>query len=368
MAYDSAREKDTIPAYKEFLEKYPESEEADTARRRLWELEYQRARQDDTVKAYERYLSEYPDSKFYKAAEARLFELAYDKACEADTIEAYQQFLEKHPGSKYAEEVKDRMDTLRFQSAENKNTIDSYRSYLDKYPEGSHAEEARQRARRLVGCGILERAGNPEELSAYIKEHPDNRYSRWARDNRLAFDKLEQGPLAVEIQKVRLIRDIHDMGEFVKINYYNGSKRTWYNKLGKALSANAYPRTVSVPDRDAARQEGMDWILSFKYKESLGLRFSYGEVSGWNVYVNGNFVLYNFPGETGFNQEISVKIGPNDPPLTTGRLKKTLAPAREKFEEELPGRLPSLQEAKQELFVNLFMNRFPELKETCEAK
>jgi len=61
--------KNTIDAYKEFLEKYPSGQHADTARARTQLLYFQNAKNINKVPAFEQYLREYPNGKFAEEAE-----------------------------------------------------------------------------------------------------------------------------------------------------------------------------------------------------------------------------------------------------------------------------------------------------------
>ena len=66
-AYQKAKDENTIEAYKEFVEKFPESEKVDSAKTKIRELRhesaYKKAKNENTIKAYEEFIKEFPESE-----------------------------------------------------------------------------------------------------------------------------------------------------------------------------------------------------------------------------------------------------------------------------------------------------------------
>ena len=73
---------DTIAAYRDFMEKYPESEFFPEAQSRAYELEFDEYNQRDSVKAYREYLESHPDSPFREQATARMKEIITSRSTE----------------------------------------------------------------------------------------------------------------------------------------------------------------------------------------------------------------------------------------------------------------------------------------------
>src|SRR4030095_1034427 len=63
MAFRTATDADTISAFREYLQQYPDGAYADTAYRRVEDLYYEASMKDDTSAAYDRYLREYPSGR-----------------------------------------------------------------------------------------------------------------------------------------------------------------------------------------------------------------------------------------------------------------------------------------------------------------
>ena len=75
--------------------------------------DWQKATQLNTVTAYKEFLQKHPESKFIREAKHRIEELEWNEAQKLDTIEAYQWFLRKYHQSKFAAEARARIKKLQ---------------------------------------------------------------------------------------------------------------------------------------------------------------------------------------------------------------------------------------------------------------
>jgi hypothetical protein len=80
-----------------------------SGRQQQWET----ARRADTLEAYQNFLQTYPDGEFASQAQARVRELQestdWQKAMQTDTADAYQQFVNQHPQGRMADEARIRL-------------------------------------------------------------------------------------------------------------------------------------------------------------------------------------------------------------------------------------------------------------------
>ena len=80
-----------------------------SSRQQQWET----ARRADTLEAYQNFLQTYPDGEFASQAQARVRELQestdWQKAMQTDTADAYQQFINQHPQGRMADEARIRL-------------------------------------------------------------------------------------------------------------------------------------------------------------------------------------------------------------------------------------------------------------------
>ncbi len=147
----------TIESYEQFLQKHPNSEQADAARRLLPEMrvhrDWNQAEAINTIESYEQFLQKHPNSEKADAVRVFLPELRADRdwnmAKTFNTIRAYEKFLGMHPQSRYERQAKDAQEILRFKQAKESNSIVDYETYLKHHPDASHAKDAHRRLRTL---------------------------------------------------------------------------------------------------------------------------------------------------------------------------------------------------------------------------
>ena len=107
----------------------------------------------DTITAYEDFLNKYPEGDLANQARARLKELYEQrdwKEAEAqNTISAYEDFLKRYTLGILADDARLRIEKLDFEQAQAKDTISAYDGFLQRYPQGIFADEARSRREKL---------------------------------------------------------------------------------------------------------------------------------------------------------------------------------------------------------------------------
>lgn len=172
-AWVRALEADTLEAYREYLELFPEGRHAEDAQAEIDtydEADWARALQRDTIPGYEDYLADWPEGLHAEEARAiietrqqaaadaaaRAEELArqeaadWARATELNTVASYQAYLDKHPGGPNASEARRLMEAIQraaaddaaFAQAEALHTSAAYDQYLQSFPQGRHAMAA----------------------------------------------------------------------------------------------------------------------------------------------------------------------------------------------------------------------------------
>lgn len=170
-AWDEAREADSVDAYRQFVEAYPDSPQASDAEQRILELRreqaWESARMEDTVEAYQAFLGEYSEGEFASQARSRLSVMQRQSAWQAledsDDPEALQAFADEYQDSSEAAEAEARIaeiqDARREAEAREREAAEAERRRLEaERAARSHrvqlaalrtAEQARQGAQRL---------------------------------------------------------------------------------------------------------------------------------------------------------------------------------------------------------------------------
>lgn len=92
--YNKARELNTIEAYEEFIQKYPDSELANEAKKRIEELEaskkdFETAKTKNTIESYNVFIVKYPESEYVKEAKLKIREISLLKKTINDVIKVF---------------------------------------------------------------------------------------------------------------------------------------------------------------------------------------------------------------------------------------------------------------------------------------
>lgn len=134
---------------------------------------YGDAVREDSVEGYRRFLRAHPTGEDAEAARSRLADLEFERASKLHTLVGYKRFLEEFPESSKAPAARALLEGLRFNAARDKGTPQALRQFLRDHPEGAHRAEAEA---MLAAAEIAEasREEDPERLRQIISEHPDD--------------------------------------------------------------------------------------------------------------------------------------------------------------------------------------------------
>lgn len=120
MAYEVLENNDNPQDYRDFLEKYPNSEHANEVRQRLNTLEamlskWQSISLSDNVNDFINFKNTYSDIQYGRLCDIKIDSLDYITAQKLGTPEAFQRYLDAHPDGRYASEASIAQGTLRDQ-------------------------------------------------------------------------------------------------------------------------------------------------------------------------------------------------------------------------------------------------------------
>ncbi|GEM_PF-4168542 len=150
--WKKAVDSDTSEAYWRFLEYYPDTPQADSARSRLYELGYQRAKRSNSVSSWRKFLSYYPAGDSTDQAKRHVEELRYQEAVMLDSESEYQRYLKEFPRSKHYGDVQDKLRGLlaererqRFNLACQRNRVTPLYVFLRDFPSSDFEDRIRAR-------------------------------------------------------------------------------------------------------------------------------------------------------------------------------------------------------------------------------
>jgi len=224
--YQEVRQKDTIPAYEEFLSKHPNAPERSDAEQRLENLLYQRTNEDNSEASYQAYLQRFPRGRFSRQARQQVEIFAYRRTRERDTLEQYQDFLRRFPFGTFSRDAKDRIEEMFFLRAMRFNSFKGMQAYLHHFSKGRFRRQAEekyrafwwdriekqpsiaainawldvfrdgplvsraQRTLELLRYRALEESGKWWLLQRWIKNNPESSYRKQALDSIRIFRRI----------------------------------------------------------------------------------------------------------------------------------------------------------------------------------
>lgn len=137
-----ARERKSITAYNEYLDKFPDGKGAAEAREAIDVLTFEGARGENTIEAFNKYLDIYPKGKKAGEAKAAIDGLYFSMAGEKNSIEAYEDYLKHRPDGAHAQKAREAVEKLTFEKARDSKSVAQLNDYLEKYPKGAYRKDA----------------------------------------------------------------------------------------------------------------------------------------------------------------------------------------------------------------------------------
>jgi hypothetical protein len=128
----------TIEAYEEFLERFPDAAQVSKAMRNRNRLAFEKVKSQNTVEAYVAYLLTYPESEYLQSVIKLRNAAAFANAKKVNSLEAYESFIKNYPDALEVAEAKARQQDLLYQKAKTVNSLQAFNEFIKKYPEGKY--------------------------------------------------------------------------------------------------------------------------------------------------------------------------------------------------------------------------------------
>lgn len=152
--WETAQSADTITAYENFLEEYPEGDRADRARARRDELreerDWRKAEAEQTAAAYEEFGKQYPRGRHAREAGARRAVITGAGTDNAPSTGA-EKALRRYRRGIFLDEARAAHERRSFERAVTADTISADEDSPERRPAGGLADEVHRRTERLSG-------------------------------------------------------------------------------------------------------------------------------------------------------------------------------------------------------------------------
>ena len=117
--------------------------------RKRQEAEYRPYQQQNTIAAYQEFIQNYPDNLFVSEAKCSIDHLEFAPYEQKDTIEGYRDFMKSYPANRNIARAVAKIDQLEFKQAEDADTISAYREFFRQHPRSNYIMLAQQRLQDL---------------------------------------------------------------------------------------------------------------------------------------------------------------------------------------------------------------------------
>ncbi|MFX0136392.1 MAG: hypothetical protein ACFFDN_22310 [Candidatus Hodarchaeota archaeon] len=131
---------------------------------------YNKAYKANTVEAFEEFIQKYPEGVYAEQAKKLIQEIEFNKAKEINSIEAYNNYLKKYTEGEFSKEAKKEIEGIEFNNAKNINTIESYENFLERYPKGFFVDGANKGLQSIYATKIINSIGNDKMMLIYFEK------------------------------------------------------------------------------------------------------------------------------------------------------------------------------------------------------
>jgi hypothetical protein len=176
--WGSAKQANTVNAYREFITKHGQGAHVDEARLAIEDLNWRDAKATNTIEAYSAYLMGNKQGRYGAEAKGRLTKLrdesAWMQATKGGGTGDYEQYLQQQPTGIHVQEARQMIDDLSFKAA---NSVKALEEYLAAFKNGTHVNEARQ----MIDDLSFKAANSVKALEEYIAAFKNGTHVNEAR-------------------------------------------------------------------------------------------------------------------------------------------------------------------------------------------
>lgn len=206
IAWNKAEKGNTIQAYEDFLNDFPNGNYSALAQTKITEIKDEYAWREttrvNTLAAYKNYLKQFPEALHREEAEQQANTIGIEEewitAQKQNTIQGYQDYIKEYPDSKYRKQAEQKIAWIGennfWEATVIQNTDAAYRNYLSKYPTGRYVSDARNRIDRLSEAEVWKKTTSENTIEAYEHYLKNSKLKAFKEDaeKRIASIKHEQ--------------------------------------------------------------------------------------------------------------------------------------------------------------------------------
>lgn len=138
LGFSQAQRLESEAAYQYFLEKFPQSRLAETAKQKRASLAFQRAKSENSYDAFMAFLDKYPDAEQARSAKEISDLLVFENTAKKGKIADWVAFIEKNPNNPYVIKAQNRL----FELVTVEHSAQSYYQFIREYPNNPNISKA----------------------------------------------------------------------------------------------------------------------------------------------------------------------------------------------------------------------------------
>lgn len=117
--------------------------------RKEQEAQFEPYRQKNSIEAYRTFIQKYPDNIFIPLAKGTIEDLEFAPYEQQNSIAGYREFIKAFPANRNSVRAVEKIDQLEFSRIEDMDTAAAYREFIRKNPHSNYTMLAQQRLQEL---------------------------------------------------------------------------------------------------------------------------------------------------------------------------------------------------------------------------
>ena len=162
-------EKEDAAGKRKYLKLEIDSLELYSRKDYLDSLGFSQAERLESEAAYQYFLDRFPQSRLAETAKQKRASLAFQRAKQANSFDAFMAFLDKYPDAEQARSAKEISDLLVFENTAKKGKIADWETFIERNPNNPYVLKAQN---RLYELSTLYH--KPESYQKFAENYPNN--------------------------------------------------------------------------------------------------------------------------------------------------------------------------------------------------
>jgi hypothetical protein len=133
VAFQEANSKNDFLSFKEFMEKYPDANQAGQAKENYENLLYKTATDINTWQAYKNYIDQYPQAKYIGEAKEKYENLLYEDFTKNNDAKKIYSYISNYPSAKYWKDADRKLFKLSCSTFDDTTLM----TYINNYPKAT---------------------------------------------------------------------------------------------------------------------------------------------------------------------------------------------------------------------------------------